>query len=244
MRMLDMMTEVPPEYERWIEKELPMKQRACYIAGPMRGIPEYNYPAFMDAERRLIIYGWKVYNPASMDMDLDATDYPLRSLTEQKEHDDARSARHFAVRDLAILTRTLRAENGDAIVVLPGWNNSEGAVAEHAVARWVKLQLLTLQEALDDGKTYDENGGSGVNIAHNGCPSMDPNELMRTPKAKAHLKSIARLNRKVPPTATGPDEGGCSRGQSNYRPCACQIYEECHDCRVNHIHYVDEVLTP
>lgn len=35
-----------------------------YIAGPMTGLPEFNYPAFMDAERRLIEAGYEVENPA------------------------------------------------------------------------------------------------------------------------------------------------------------------------------------
>lgn len=36
-----------------------------YIAGPMTGLPEFNYPAFMDAERRLIAAGYEIENPAA-----------------------------------------------------------------------------------------------------------------------------------------------------------------------------------
>ncbi len=127
-----------------------MNKRSCYIAGPMRGIPEYNYPAFMAAEAALAALGWKVYNPAVMDIEEDDEDYTERSLEDQKLHDTASAARNFATRDLTILVHDLRAENGDAIVLLPGWGNSVGAIAERSVARWVKLRVLTLEEALDD----------------------------------------------------------------------------------------------
>ncbi len=117
----------------------------------MRGLPEYNYPAFMDAAQLLRNLGWKVYNPAEMDIEEDAEDYTVRTLDEQKLHDTAHAARKFARRDLGILTNVLKAEDGDAIIVLPGWNNSTGAQAEVPVAKWVMLQFKTLSEALAMG---------------------------------------------------------------------------------------------
>jgi len=35
-----------------------------YIAGPMSGLPEYNYPAFYEAEGRLAARGYDTLNPA------------------------------------------------------------------------------------------------------------------------------------------------------------------------------------
>lgn len=35
-----------------------------YIAGPMSGLPEFNYPAFFDAESDLTAFGYKTLNPA------------------------------------------------------------------------------------------------------------------------------------------------------------------------------------
>jgi hypothetical protein len=58
--------------------------------------------------------------------------------------------RFYAHRDLAVITG-LRAENGDAVVVLPDWEDSTGAKAEVAVARWVGLRVLTLRQATCDG---------------------------------------------------------------------------------------------
>ena len=122
--------------------------RSCYIAGPMRGIPEYNYPAFFAAQKALERRGWFVYNPAAMDIAVDADDYADFSITDQKLHDTAANARRFARRDTNVLLYKLRAENGDAIILLPAYENSAGATAELAIARWVFLKILNLAEAL------------------------------------------------------------------------------------------------
>ena len=39
-----------------------------YIAGPMRGYPEFNFPAFYAAEERLRARGHAVFNPARRDV--------------------------------------------------------------------------------------------------------------------------------------------------------------------------------
>jgi len=124
---------------------------SCYISGPMRGIKEYNYPAFMSAAKELRELGWKVFNPAEMDIENDEMDYASRTLEEQKIHDKHSNTRRFARRDLRILLDELAAEDGDAVIVLLGWMNSIGARAEVAVAEWVGLPIIPLPEALDGG---------------------------------------------------------------------------------------------
>lgn len=126
-----------------------MGERKCYLAGPMRGIPEYNYPTFMWAAQLLRNSGWVVFNPAEMDIEEDPVDYTEYTISDQKLHDTAANARRFARRDVRVLLEQLHAESGDAIVVLPGWEHSTGAQAEVAVARWVMLPVLTLGEALE-----------------------------------------------------------------------------------------------
>lgn len=117
---------------------------SCYIAGPMYGIEEYNYPAFMSAAKELRALGWRVFNPAEMDIAEDKEDYTAQTLEEQKLNATHYNARKFARRDLRVLTDELAAENGDMVVVLPGWMYSVGATAEVSVAKWVGLPIKIL----------------------------------------------------------------------------------------------------
>jgi len=120
----------------------------CYIAGPMRNKPEFNFPAFFEAEARLAAAGWVPFNPARLDVQA-GEPYQNLTLEQQQAHAGAPSnTRRYAKRDLSILVDLLKAEDADALVLLPGWEESKGAQAEHAVAQWVGLRVLTLKEAL------------------------------------------------------------------------------------------------
>lgn len=122
--------------------------KSCYIAGPMRGIPEYNYPAFIAAAELLHSLDWWVYNPAEMDIEAEPDmDWAALTLEQQKIYNTVVNARRFAIRDIDIILKKLRAENGDAIFVLPGWESSIGALAETAAARWVMIPVIPIEEA-------------------------------------------------------------------------------------------------
>lgn len=127
-----------------------MEPMKCYLAGPMRSKPDYNYPAFNEAAEWLRAKGWTVFNPAAMDKKAnDAPNHP--TVEEQKVYaSKPANARRYARRDLRVLIDILRAENGDAIVLLPDWQESIGATAELAVARWVGLRTLELALEGDD----------------------------------------------------------------------------------------------
>jgi len=129
------------------------RKRKCYLAGPMRSKPEFNYPAFMEGAAALRAKGWDVFNPAEMDIEEgDVTEDLLElSIEEQKcLAGTPANARRFAWRDVKCLIKKLLAERGDAIVLLPDWQESVGANAERAVAIWVGLKVLTLEEALNE----------------------------------------------------------------------------------------------
>ena len=127
------------------------KQRKAYISGPMRSKPDLNYPAFDSAAAELRKAGWIVYNPAEMDRNEDGIDWSKQGFTieEQKEL-AAKYSRRFAWRDLKLLVRKMKAENGDAVVLLDDWEESVGANAERAVGMWVGLKIMTFKEALAD----------------------------------------------------------------------------------------------
>lgn len=108
-------------------------RRKVYIAGPMRGIEHFNFPAFDAARDRAKSLGWFPISPADMDR---AAGF--------KETDDTvgpAACREFAMRDTEALL-LLRAEHGDAIAMLPGWERSTGALAEFFLARWIGLAIL------------------------------------------------------------------------------------------------------
>lgn len=99
-----------------------------YIAGPMSGIPEFNFPAFFRAERLLKEQEYEVVNPAdkSAEKDLDPEAY--------EQGDGAKAIETgFNFRE-AYRWDTNAVIDCDGIYMLKGWQYSPGAVGEHAVA--------------------------------------------------------------------------------------------------------------
>lgn len=130
-------------------KEQP-PMRKFYLSGPMRGYPKFNFPAFDAARDAGRARGFGVMSPADMDRELGHTENDVL-----EEINTPENQRRFAARDCAALL-ALKAENGDGIALLPGWEKSTGAVAELMLARWLKLTVVDAttwepftQEALD-----------------------------------------------------------------------------------------------
>jgi hypothetical protein len=117
------------------------KGRSIYIAGPMSGIPAFNFPAFDEAERILREFGWNPINPAEMDREIGFD--PNRD-TVDKAFLEAAMAR-----DVAAIT-----EEAEAMVMLPGWERSTGAKAEKALADWKHIPVYQWPEmTLISGKS-------------------------------------------------------------------------------------------
>lgn len=105
-----------------------MRQKSIYVAGPMTGIAEFNFPAFFAAQAALEAQGWVVWNPAAKDQE--ATLDP----TAVKTGDDkAAIAAGFDFRE-AFTWDMLKIIQGQGIYMLKGWEASYGARAEHTVA--------------------------------------------------------------------------------------------------------------
>lgn len=110
-----------------------------YVAGPMRGIPFFNRPAFDQAAAFLRTKGWKVHNPVERDI---AVYGP--KLFDSNGSGDIKMAieRHrFDIRE--VMSDNMRALcECDAIYLLEGWINSKGAYAEYALARALGLKVI------------------------------------------------------------------------------------------------------
>lgn len=94
-----------------------------YLAGPMSGIDQHNFPAFHGAADLLRDLGLDVASPAELD-----GDPPDRQPTE-------REWQAYLRRDLPVML------DCDAVVVLPGWEDSRGARLEVRTALAVGIPV-------------------------------------------------------------------------------------------------------
>lgn len=98
-----------------------------YLAGPMSNLPAFNFPAFHAAAKALRKKGHDVQNPAEL-AEMVGTDRPYGYYIRQG------------------LISLLSCE---AIVMLPGWEDSRGAKLEHVVAETIGLKV---GEYMGDGE--------------------------------------------------------------------------------------------
>lgn len=101
-----------------------------YLAGPMRGIPEFNFPAFHKATAFLRALGHEVFNPAERDNERHGTDISKGNATGDEK---LAAAQHgFNLREALGADLAWICAEADAIALLPGWENSKGVKAEAA----------------------------------------------------------------------------------------------------------------
>ncbi|WJJ55011.1 DUF4406 domain-containing protein [Xanthomonas phage RTH11] len=93
------------------------RANTVYIAGPMTGLPEYNFPAFNAAAEELRATGATVYNPAD------------HGLIDGAAWDD------YLRFDIGNLVKC------ESIYLLPGWSNSKGARMEYKLARKLDIAV-------------------------------------------------------------------------------------------------------
>lgn len=100
-----------------------------YLAGPMQGYPDFNFPAFFSAAQSLRGQGHTVFNPAERDVEAhgDAFSSPTGDL-QDIQHTG------FSLREALYHDTKFICLEAEAIALLPGWENSKGARAEHALA--------------------------------------------------------------------------------------------------------------
>lgn len=110
--------------------------RSVYIAGPMTGIPMWNFPAFFDAEHQLLELGYAVRNPAHND-GKNVEEAMASAGTPDKPN---YPWSYYMKRDLP------HVMNSDMVCLLPGWQNSKGARLEVHVAQALGLPLMILRD--------------------------------------------------------------------------------------------------
>lgn len=92
-----------------------------YIAGPMRGIPDCNRPAFRLAADRWAQQGYTVFTPTSLSDSI--------GLVEGAER---HGIRHVLV----------CIDEADGVALLPGWEESVGVTLELAYAQFLGLKIF------------------------------------------------------------------------------------------------------
>lgn len=102
-----------------------------YIAGPMSGLPDFNYPAFRAAQAKLE-KGYEVLCPVD---------------SEKLNDTGAPQTWEWYMRHA--LGMVMRAE---AVCLLPGWMESRGAKLEVQVAEALGLDIRPLDEWLKTGE--------------------------------------------------------------------------------------------
>lgn len=109
--------------------------RRVYIAGPMTGYAELNFPAFHAEAKALRTAGLDVINPAEINVD------PNMGWSACMRADIAQLV------------------TCDRIHLLPGWSNSKGASLEHHIGRALGL-LVTLAEGAESMPDHFSFAGS------------------------------------------------------------------------------------
>lgn len=112
------MSETPKEALERIVHLRTERARRIYVAGPMTGLKDFNFPAFNAKADELRAEGWHVENPA------------------EHGHIDGAVWADYMRWDLT------RLSTCGAIYLLPGWQQSRGARIEVNVAQELGLQFL------------------------------------------------------------------------------------------------------
>lgn len=127
-----------------------MKPR-IYLAGPMTGLPQFNYPAFHVEAARLRAIGYHVENPAENPPQETYLDYMRQALRQ-------------------MLTC-------DAVALLPKWEKSRGALIEHglAISLGIKARPCAEYQARTPAPDCFVCEGKGTYIEVERCPlCMEP----------------------------------------------------------------------
>jgi hypothetical protein len=104
-----------------------MSEKPYYLAGPMTGFPQFNFPLFHDAASRLRAVGYSIVSPAEMDSP--AVRAAAVASTTGKLDDQGKIAGEtwgeILARDVQVV-----ADKVQGLIFLPEWSKSRGARLE------------------------------------------------------------------------------------------------------------------
>jgi len=153
-----------------------------------------NFPAFFSAAAKLEEAGYVVFNPAARDNQRHGTDVvkgnPTGSMEQmKKEHGfDLRVALH---EDLSFICL-----EADCIAMIPGWQNSKGACAEHALAIALGLEIIYLEENMKAHETRTDGTRTPALHADAGARKAVPifsGVIRYFPRALAAIAEVSRI---------------------------------------------------
>lgn len=121
-------------------------KRVIYLAGPMAGLPEKNFPMFNHVVSRLRYRGHRVYSPHEFPSNGAGNTFDMR--------------RAFAMYSNFICLEA------DMLIMLPGWEQSLGVSAELALAMYCKIDICTWNVDIDDYIPWDGKSPFVPDIKH------------------------------------------------------------------------------
>lgn len=148
-----------------------------YLAGPMRGISEWNVPAFDATAKAWTEAGHHVFSPAAT---LRALGYLYGYACEPGSNEADEHLRHVMLTDFACIVAA------DAIALLPGWEKSRGATVEVALAHFFGKYLFDAARIPPVGADPNEHC-----IDPDRCPWHELAEYTKQPARLAYLLRYA-----------------------------------------------------
>lgn len=109
-----------------------------YLAGPMRGYKDFNFPLFHEATSVLRDRGYEVFSPAERDL--------AEGLDPTSETGSFSDCPEFDLSQALLADLTFICNEADGIVMLPGWEDSQGACAEYHTARCLGKSVYYYKE--------------------------------------------------------------------------------------------------
>ena len=107
-----------------------------YIAGPMSGVENFNFPLFFETEEKLKELGYEVINPAHNDGETLEEALAMAGTPDKPNNPWS----YYMRRDLPNVL------NVDALCVLPNWRKSKGALLEVHIAKALGLPIYVLKD--------------------------------------------------------------------------------------------------